>query len=115
MNAQPLDGYVVWIYGTPPDEKCQVQQAIFRDGEELAIDCECPYGGKKCLYSFVLHRRDGLNFTGNWTSNGAKQDSGTCDCRLYASGDRMACIGSWDEEGSSQSWYAEFHFKEKKA
>jgi hypothetical protein len=117
MNTQKLDGYVVWIYGKPPDEKCAVQQAILRDGgNELAVDCECPYpGSTTCLYTFVLRRKDALVFSGTWKSTGAKQDSGVCDCRVYSNGDRLACIGAWEEEGTNQSWYAELHPAAQKA
>lgn len=111
MDSLLLDGYVVWLYGDPPDQKCSVQQAIFRDNEELAVDCECPYAGELYFYTFVLRRTDALRFSGTWTTKGAKHDSGSCSCRLYTNGDHIACIGSWEEEGGSQKWYAEFHPK----
>lgn len=113
MNYQQLDGYVGWVYGTPPDETYPVQNAVFRNNDELAIDCDCKYEGETSAYTVVLRRKDALTFTGSWTSKSPNLDEGTCECRLYINGDRIACIGSWQENGSTQRWYAELYPKTK--
>jgi len=107
MNTQSLKGYIVWIYGDPPDQHYEVSRAILRDDRELAIDCDCPYPGvSSCVYTVVLSRQDPLHFRGVWTT-AKERDTGTCSCRVYFNGGRLACIGTWEEEGATQSWYAE--------
>jgi hypothetical protein len=114
MSTQSLKGYMVWIYGDPADQRYEVSKAILRDDQELAIDCDCPYpGNSSCVYTIVLRRQDALLFRGVWTA-AKEHDSGTCSCRVYSNGKRLACIGSWEEEGGTQSWYAELSPAEEK-
>jgi hypothetical protein len=109
MNPQSLTGYIVWIYGSPPDQRYEVKSAILRDDRQLAIDCDCPYPGvASCIYTIVLQRQNALLFHGTWSAP-TKQESGQCECRMYANGQRLACIGTWEEEGGQQKWYAELY------
>ena len=87
----------------------EIQRAILRDDAELAIDfnagspTDAPF-----VYTILLHRFDRLIFRGRWSAG--KRDekiSDTCTCRLYSSGDRLAFVGAWKQEGVTQQWIGE--------
>jgi hypothetical protein len=113
LPACKLQGYVTWIYLTGADEgsyeRFEIQRAIFRDGREIAIDCNCaPPGDAPYVYTITLRREDSLLFRGEWSAGkAADRDTGTCSCRLYANGDRLAFVGVWKQDGGTEHWFAE--------
>ena len=113
MDAQLFDGYIVWVTGDRPDERFKIKQAVFRDGRELAIDCDCRFQGEPYIYTVVLRVEEALLCRGEWkVGEAAEQYAGICSGRLYSSGRRLAIIGTWKEDGISSPWFAELWPKE---
>jgi len=118
-TVQRLQGYITWIYLTGEEaggyERFEVKQAVLRGGRELVIDCDCADpGDSPYVYTITLRREDSLLFRGEWSAGKASdRDSGTCSCRLYSNGDRIAFIGVWKQKGGTEHWLAEFTPVEK--
>lgn len=106
-------GKITWIHISGEEEgtyeRYEITRAIFRDGRELIIDCNCArLGGKPYIYTAILFRTEPLLFRGQWSvSENSKQTTGTCLCRLYDTGDRLVLVGAWNQAGKSEEWFSE--------
>lgn len=108
-----MRGYVTWFYLTGEDDgtydRFEVERAVYRDGRELAIDCNCASpSDQPYVYTINLLREDSLLFRGEWVAGrAADRDSGICSCRVYSNGDRLAFAGVWKQNGSTEHWFGE--------
>ena len=113
-SAIKLEGYYHLDFIARDDEgysqRFDVRDAILRkDGNELVIDCDCALpGDPSYVYTITLRRESALVFRGEWTAGkSADRSTGTCSCRAYSNGSRLALIGAWHKDGGSQQWIAE--------
>jgi hypothetical protein len=110
-GARALGGYISWTDGAHPGKPWEVKQAILRNNDELAIDCDtAPVGEPPFIFTIVMKRVDELAFSGHWSFvDGADSDNGPCTCRLYSNGRRFALIGGWQQDGVSAKWFGELY------
>jgi len=75
----------------------------------FVIDCNCASpGDSPYVYTITLRREDSLFFGGEWTAGkSVDRDTGTCSCRLYSNGERLAFMGVWKQDGSTEHWCGE--------
>ena len=112
-DVRRFRGKVTWIHISGEEEgtyeRYEVTRAIFRDGRELIIDCNCAHpGAKPYIYTVNLFRTEPFLFRGQWSvSQNSRQTTGTCSCRLYDTGDRLALVGVWNQAGNSEEWFSE--------
>lgn len=113
-NFTKLKGYIIWIFiGGDNDGasvEFEIQKGILRDGgNELAIECLWNLPGRPSfVYTIVMRRSGPLLFRGEWSDGGDTANSkGTCSCRVYSNGSRLALIGNWKQENGERQWVAE--------
>ena len=108
-----LQGFVIWIFIGGDDQgsslRFEITNAILRGGgKEIAFDCNCAnHGEDSYIYTVILRREDSILYRGDWSVNDGDRSHGTCSCRLYSNGPRIALIGTWYENGGTQQWVAE--------
>jgi hypothetical protein len=120
-SAIKLQGYVIWIFiggdAQGASQRFEVQHAILREsGTELVIDCDCALPGDAAdVYTITLRRESPLLFRGVWSAGkSADRSTGTCSCRVYSNGPRLALLGTWHERDGIQQWLAELSPTESK-
>ena len=111
-----FQGYIIWM-SIGGDDKCSTQRSVVQsallrsNGNELVIDCDGALpGAASYVYTISLRRGSPLLFQGKWTAGrgpAEQRSSGTCSCRLYSNGSRLAFVGEWSEGGATQHWIAE--------
>ena len=113
-SVTKLQGYIIWMFIGGDNDGASVQfetqQAILREGgNELVIECLWALPGRPSyIYTIVMRRTSPLLFRGEWSAGrAADRFTGTCSCRVYSNGSRLALIGNWHQEGGERQWLAE--------